>query len=53
MMRYSQAEKMEIIRLIEGSELSIKQTLEELDVPRMIKQQRNYVPGVPFLSHMV
>ena len=34
MMRYSQAEKMEIIRLVEASDLSVKQTLQELDVPR-------------------
>jgi putative transposase len=34
MTRYSQAEKMEIIRLVETSELSVKQTLVELDVPR-------------------
>ncbi len=34
MMRYSQAEKMEIIRLVEASDLSVKQTLLELDVPR-------------------
>lgn len=34
MMRYSQAEKMEIIRLVETSDLSIRQTLQELDVPR-------------------
>lgn len=34
MMRYSQAEKMEIIRLVETSALSIRQTLEELNVPR-------------------
>jgi putative transposase len=33
-MRYSQAEKMEIIRLVESSEHSVKQTLAELDVPR-------------------
>ena len=33
-MRYSQAEKMEIIRLVEASELSVKETLQELDVPR-------------------
>ncbi len=32
-MRRSQSERMEIIRLVEGSELSINQTLEELDVP--------------------
>lgn len=33
MSRYSQAEKLEIIRMVEESELSVKQTLEELDVP--------------------
>ena len=33
-MRYSQAEKMEIIRLVESSDRSVKQTLAELDVPR-------------------
>jgi transposase-like protein len=32
-MRFSQAEKMEIIRLVQDSELSVKRTLEELDVP--------------------
>ena len=32
-MRYSQAEKMEIIRLVESSERSVKETLAELDVP--------------------
>lgn len=34
MMRYTQSEKMEIIRLIQGSQLGVKRTLEELDVPR-------------------
>ena len=33
-MRCSQAERMEIIRLVEESELPVKRTLEELDVPR-------------------
>jgi putative transposase len=33
-MRYSQAEKMEIIRMIEGSALSVTRTLRELDVNR-------------------
>jgi putative transposase len=33
-MRFTQSEKMEIIRLVQGSELSVKRTLEELDVPR-------------------
>jgi putative transposase len=33
-MRYSQAEKMEIIRLVEESQLSARRTLEELDVNR-------------------
>lgn len=34
MSRYSQAEKLEIIHLVETSELSVTQTLQELDVPR-------------------
>jgi len=34
MMRYNQSEKMEIIRIVEASELSIRRTLKELDVPR-------------------
>jgi len=33
-MRYSQSEKMEIIKLVEGSDLSVRSTLEELDVNR-------------------
>jgi len=33
-MRYSQAEKMEIIRLVENSELSVKRTLKELGINR-------------------
>ena len=33
-MRYSQAEKGEIIHLVEHSNLSIRKTLKELDVPR-------------------
>lgn len=33
-MRYSQSEKMEIIRLVEESELPTKLTLDELDVPK-------------------
>ena len=33
-MRHTAAEKMEIIRLVEGSELPVKRTLAELDVPR-------------------
>ena len=33
-MRYSQAEKMEIIRLVEESDLSVKRTLDELDINR-------------------
>jgi transposase-like protein len=33
-MRFSQAEKMEIIRLVEGSALPVARTLRELDVPR-------------------
>src|SRR5687768_17243422 len=34
MIRPTAAEKLEIIRLVEESELPVKQTLEELDVPR-------------------
>lgn len=34
MTRYSQAEKLEIIHLVETSELPVKQTLAELEVPR-------------------
>jgi transposase-like protein len=34
MMRRAQAEKMEIIHLVEHSDISITRTLEELDVPR-------------------
>lgn len=33
-MRYSQSEKMEIIRLVENSDFSVKDTLKELDVNR-------------------
>ena len=34
MMRHSQAERMEIVHLVEHSELSIRKTLQELEVPR-------------------
>jgi len=33
-MRYTQAEKMEIIRTVENSEFSVRKTLEELDINR-------------------
>ena len=33
-MRYNQAEKMEIIRTVENSELGVKATLTELDISR-------------------
>lgn len=33
-MRYNQSEKMEVIRLVEDSPLSIKQTLRELNINR-------------------
>jgi len=33
-MRVTQVEKMEIIRLVEGSALPVKRTLDELDIPR-------------------
>ena len=34
LIRYTPEEKMEIIHLVEHSKLSVKQTLEELQVPR-------------------
>jgi len=34
MTRYAQAEKLEIIRLVEQSELPVKRTLQQLNVPR-------------------
>jgi transposase len=33
-MRFSVSEKQEIIRLVEGSDLPVKLTLEQLDIPR-------------------
>jgi putative transposase len=33
-MRYSQSEKMEIMRIVEGSRLGVRRTLEELDINR-------------------
>jgi transposase-like protein len=33
-MRFTQSEKMEIIRMVEESSLSVKQTLREMDVSR-------------------
>jgi putative transposase len=33
-MRHSPSEKLEIIRIVEGSELSIRQTLKELGIHR-------------------
>ena len=33
-MRYNQTEKMEVIRLVQGSSLSVRRTLRELGVPR-------------------
>ena len=33
-MRYGQAEKMELIRMVEDSEISVKATLRELDVSK-------------------
>lgn len=33
-MRHSASEKMEVIRLVEGSSLSVKRTLAELEIPR-------------------
>ena len=33
-MRVSAAEKLELIRLVEGSQLSVRQTLQEIGLPR-------------------
>ena len=33
-MKYSQPEKMEIIRMVEDSNLSVRRTLRQLDIPR-------------------
>ena len=33
-MRYPPAEKLEIIRLVEGSHLSARQTLDQLGIPK-------------------
>jgi len=46
-MRYSQAEKMEIIRLVDSSELSVHQTLAELQVNRSSYYEwyRRYLVG--------
>lgn len=46
-MRYSQSEKMEIIRLVEASSLTIKQTLVELNINRstFYKWYRRYLDG--------
>jgi len=39
-MRHSQSERMEIIQLVENSELSIRKTLKELGVPRSTFSQK-------------
>ena len=39
-MRHSQSERMEIIQLVENSELSIRRTLKELGVPRSTFSQK-------------
>jgi len=43
MIRYTPEEKMEIIHLVEHSELPVKQTLERLQVPRSTFSRRT--PG--------
>ena len=46
-MRYSQSEKMEIIRLLEESPLTLKQTLAELNINRstFYKWYQRYLDG--------
>ena len=54
-MRYTQAEKMEIIRIVEASELSVNRTLKELDVNKSTYYQwyRKYKEqGFEGLSNM-
>ena len=57
MMRYTQAEKMEIINLVEASDLSIRRTLQELDIPRSTfyrwyqRYQRQGYEGLANQSH--
>ena len=41
-MRHSASEKMEIIRLVEGSSLAVKRTLQELDVG----SQQRFISGI-------
>ena len=45
MMRTGQAEKMEIIRLVEASDLSVEQALQELDVPKLKFLREHGFPG--------
>ncbi len=47
-MRYSQAEKMETIRLVEKSVLPVKRTLEELDVSKS-----TFITGIAGIMRMV
>jgi transposase-like protein len=44
-MKYTQSEKMELIRMVEDSSQSVQQTLQELDVPRssFYKWYRRYM----------
>ncbi len=46
-MRRSASEKLEIIRIVEGSELGVKRTLEELGINRstFYEWYRNYLKG--------
>ena len=37
-MKYTQSEKMEIIRMVEESNLSVRSTLRQLDINRMLSQ---------------
>ena len=40
-MRYSQAEKMEVIRMVEKSSLSVQKTLSELDINPLFVYDEN------------
>ena len=48
-MRYPATEKLEIIRLVEQSHLSVRQTLEKLGIPRpTFYRERDEHPTFPF-----
>ena len=56
LIRKAPEEKQEIIHLVEHSNLSVKQTLEELEVPRSTFSQKalgQRIGGIGFIKSMV